>query len=449
MAEIRVESLRKTFGDFAAVEDSSFTVASGEFLVMLGPSGCGKTTTLRMIAGLELPTSGRILLDGEDVAFRRARERDIAFVFQLFALYPHMNVRQNIGFPLKAQGEPRAEIRARVEEAARLLRIDHLLDRPVSGLAGGDRQRVALGRAIVRRPKAFLMDEPLGTLDTELREVMVRELRELHNRIGATTVYVTHDQMEAMAMADKIAVMNHGVIEQFGTPQQIYARPASMYVADFIGAPPMNFVRFEGSAAAGADTVTVDGRPVRVPRLAEDTPGPALALGVRPEHIRFDADGRAPAAASTASSTSAPTRSSPSTPTTASSRPGSPPPPASRPARPSASPSTAPGSRSSTRRPAARSGARCMAEVVLTGLSKTFGKTRAVADLVADHRRRRVRGAARPDRRRQDHDAAADRRHRAPRRRAPSASPAAASRRWRRPSATSPSSSSSIRSTRT
>ena len=250
MAEIRVERLRKTFGDFAAVEDSSFTVASGEFLVMLGPSGCGKTTTLRMIAGLELPTSGRILLDGEDVAFRRAR----------------------------------------VEEAARLLRIDHLLDRPVSGLAGGDRQRVALGRAIVRRPQAFLMDEPLGTLDTELREVLVRELRELHNRIGATTVYVTLDQMEAMAMADKIAVMNHGVIEQFGTPQQIYARPASMYVADFIGAPPMNLVRFEGSAAAGADTVALDDRPVRVPRLAESA-GPALALGVRPEHIRFAADG--------------------------------------------------------------------------------------------------------------------------------------------------------------
>ena len=290
MAEIRVEHLRKAFGDFVAVQDSSFTVADGEFLVMLGPSGCGKTTTLRMIAGLELPTSGRILLDGEDVAFRRARERDIAFVFQLFALYPHMNVRQNIGFPLKAQGEPRGEVRARTEEAARLLRIDHLLDRPVSGLAGGDRQRVALGRAIVRRPKAFLMDEPLGTLDTELREIMVRELRELHNRIGATTVYVTHDQMEAMAMADKIAVMNHGVIEQFGTPQEIYARPASMYVADFIGAPPMNLVRFEGSAAAGAETVALDGRPVRVPRLAENA-GPALALGVRPEHIRFAADG--------------------------------------------------------------------------------------------------------------------------------------------------------------
>jgi multiple sugar transport system ATP-binding protein len=291
MAEIRVENVRKAFGDFVAVQGSTFTVASGEFLVMLGPSGCGKTTTLRMIAGLELPTSGHILLDGQDVTMDRARARDIAFVFQLFALYPHMNVRKNIAFPLVAQGEPKAEIRARVTEAARLLRIDHLLDRPVSGLAGGDRQRVALGRAIVRRPKCFLMDEPLGTLDAELREIMVRELRELHNRIGATTVYVTHDQMEAMAMADKIAVMNHGVIEQYGTPQEIYARPASMYVADFIGAPPMNFVRFEGRAAAGDDSVTLDGRPVRVPRLAEDTSGPELALGVRPEHIRFDAGG--------------------------------------------------------------------------------------------------------------------------------------------------------------
>ena len=450
MAEIRVENLRKTFGDFAAVEDSSFTVASGEFLVMLGPSGCGKTTTLRMIAGLELPTSGRILLDGEDVAFRRARERDIAFVFQLFALYPHMNVRQNIGFPLKAQGEPRAEIRARVEEAARLLRIDHLLDRPVSGLAGGDRQRVALGRAIVRRPKAFLMDEPLGTLDTELREVMVRELRELHNRIGATTVYVTHDQMEAMAMADKIAVMNHGVIEQFGTPQEIYARPASMYVADFIGAPPMNFVRFEGSAAAGADTVTVDGRPVRVPRLAEDAPGPDARARRPPRAHPLRRRRRARAAASTASSTSAPTRSSPSTPPTASSRPGSRPPPGSRPARPSASPSTAPGSRSSTPTTgrAIRSALAWLRSSSPASRSR-FGKTRAVARPVADHRRRRVRRAARPDRRRQDHDAAADRRHRAPRRRhhqhrRPPGRDAGA-----RPSATSPSSSSSIRSTRT
>ena len=203
-----------------------------------------------------------------------------------------MNVRQNIAFPLVAQGEPRAEIRARVEEAARLLRIDHLLDRPVSGLAGGDRQRVALGRAIVRRPKCFLMDEPLGTLDAELREIMVRELRELHNRIHATTVYVTHDQMEAMAMADKIAVMNHGIIEQFGTPQEIYARPASMYVADFIGAPPMNFIRFRGGAAARRR----DRAPARPRRRAcractRTSPETDLALGIRPEHIRFDDDG--------------------------------------------------------------------------------------------------------------------------------------------------------------
>ena len=262
-------------------------MAGGEFLVMLGPSGCGKTTTLRMIAGLELPTSGRILLDGQDVTMDRARARDIAFVFQLFALYPHMNVRRNIGFPLRAQGETRAEIGRRVDEAARLLRIGHLLDRPVSGLAGGDRQRVALGRAIVRRPKCFLMDEPLGTLDAELREVMVRELRELHNRIGATTVYVTHDQMEAMAMADKIAVMNHGVIEQYGTPQEIYARPASIYVADFIGAPPMNFIRFRGRAANGAESVRLRDRDIRIPRLEEDLGETELTLGIRPEHIRF------------------------------------------------------------------------------------------------------------------------------------------------------------------
>jgi multiple sugar transport system ATP-binding protein len=288
VAEIRVESLRKEFGSFVAVQDSNFVVGDGEFFVMLGPSGCGKTTTLRMIAGLELPTGGRILLGGEDVTMRRARERDIAFVFQLFALYPHMNVRKNIGFPLLAQGMPRSEIRGRVEETARLLRIDHLLDKPVSGLAGGDRQRVALGRAIVRRPKCFLMDEPLGTLDTEFRDLMVHELRELHNRIHATTVYVTHDQMEAMAMADKIAVMNHGVIEQFGTPQEIYDRPASMFVADFIGSPPMNFLRFHAGLARGAREIVVQGAEIAVPELREDLEPRDMVLGVRPEHIRFD-----------------------------------------------------------------------------------------------------------------------------------------------------------------
>jgi multiple sugar transport system ATP-binding protein len=288
MAEIRVENLRKQFADFVAVQDSTFTVENGEFFVMLGPSGCGKTTTLRMIAGLELPTSGKILLDGDEVTFKRAAERDIAFVFQLFALYPHMNVRKNIGFPLKSQGMPRAEIKERVEEAARMLRIDHILDRPVSGLAGGDRQRVALGRAIVRRPKVFLMDEPLGTLDAEFRDFMVRELRELHNRIGATTVYVTHDQLEAMAMADKIAVMNRGVIEQFATPQEIYDRPVSMFVADFIGSPPMNFLPLRAGVQRGARSLRVNGAAVAVPEIREDIPETDLALGIRPEHIRFD-----------------------------------------------------------------------------------------------------------------------------------------------------------------
>jgi multiple sugar transport system ATP-binding protein len=288
MAEIRVERLRKQFGDFVAVKDSTLTVENGEFFVMLGPSGCGKTTTLRMIAGLELPTSGRILLDGKDVTFKRAAERDIAFVFQLFALYTHMNVRKNIAFPLVAQGTPRAEIKTRVEETARLLRIDHILDRSVSGLSGGDRQRVALGRAIVRRPKVFLMDEPLGALDTEFRELMVRELRELHNRIGATTVYVTHDQLEAMAMADKIAVMNRGVIEQFATPQEIYDRPASMFVAEFIGSPPMNFLPVHSRLAKGAKTLRVNGATIPVPEVGEDVAETEIALGIRPEHIRFD-----------------------------------------------------------------------------------------------------------------------------------------------------------------
>jgi len=288
MAEIRIENLRKQFGDFVAVKDSTLTVGNGEFFVMLGPSGCGKTTTLRMIAGLELPTSGVIRLDRDDVTFKRAGERDIAFVFQLFALYPHMNVRKNIAFPLLAQGTPRAEIKTRVEETARLLRIDHILDRPISGLAGGDRQRVALGRAIVRRPKVFLMDEPLGTLDTEFRDLMVRELRELHNRIGATTVYVTHDQLEAMAMADKIAVMNRGVVEQFAAPQEIYDRPASMFVADFIGSPPMNFLPVHSSLAKGARTLRVNGATIPVPEVQEELPETELALGIRPEHIRFD-----------------------------------------------------------------------------------------------------------------------------------------------------------------
>jgi multiple sugar transport system ATP-binding protein len=287
VAEITIRNLRKTFDDFVAVEESTFTVGDGEFFMLLGPSGCGKTTTLRMIAGLELPTSGQILLDGKDVAQVPADKRDIAFVFQMFALYPHLNVRRNIGYPLVSQGMPRAEVRRKVAEVARILAITDILDRPVGGLSGGDRQRVALGRAIVREPKAFLMDEPLGALDSEFREHMAEELRALHDRMGATTVYVTHDQLEAMQMGDKIVVMNQGHVEQFGTPQEIYDRPASMFVADFIGSPPMNFLRFEATFPPGADSVVLSGVEVPVPRVAEGVGGRKLALGVRPEHVRI------------------------------------------------------------------------------------------------------------------------------------------------------------------
>ncbi|MBX9632541.1 MAG: ABC transporter ATP-binding protein [Burkholderiales bacterium] len=290
MAEIRVENLHKAFASFTAVRDSTFTVRNGDFFCLLGPSGCGKTTTLRMIAGLELPTSGRILLGDEDVTFKQASARDIAFVFQLFALYPHMNVRANISYPLRSQGMARNEVKRRVEEAAKTLRITHLLDHPVSGLSSGDRQRVALGRAIVREPLAFLMDEPLGALDAEFRELMCGELRALHDRLGATTVYVTHDQLEAMSMADTIAVMNQGVIEQLGSPQEIYDRPATLFVADFIGSPPMNLLRFEGRVGRGDRNVRLGGADVAVPEVHEEGAGGALVLGVRPEHVRLQDD---------------------------------------------------------------------------------------------------------------------------------------------------------------
>jgi len=290
MAQIRVDKLRKAFSDFVAVKDSSFTIEDGSFFVMLGPSGCGKTTTLRMIAGLELPSEGRILIDGDDVTLKRAAERDIAFVFQLFALYPHMNVADNIGFPLKCQRVARAEVRAQVREAARLLRIEHLLSSIVSGLSGGDRQRVALGRAIVRRPKAFLMDEPLGALDAELRRVMIEELRDLHDRIGATTIYVTHDQIEAMSMADRIAVMNHGVVEQIGAPQEVYDLPASLFVADFVGSPPMNFIPFEGAVRRGDKAVRIGGVNVDVPEVHEEGQAQSFVLGVRPENVALADD---------------------------------------------------------------------------------------------------------------------------------------------------------------
>ncbi|MEM7047960.1 MAG: ABC transporter ATP-binding protein [Pseudomonadota bacterium] len=294
MAEIVVENLHKAFGDFVAVRDSSFTVRSGEFFMLLGPSGCGKTTTLRMIAGLELPTSGRITIDGQEVTDKPAAKRDIAFVFQMFALYPHMNVYQNIAYPLVSQGVPKAQIKQRIEEVTQMLEITPVLRKSVSGLSAGDRQRVALARAIVRRAKAFMMDEPLGALDAEFREHMAQELRRLHDRIKATTVYVTHDQLEAMQMGDKIAVMNNAVVEQLGTPGDIYRKPASLFVAQFIGSPAMNLLPFEGAVVRGDTQVNLVDHCFTVPRQHANHRGP-MVLGVRPEHVRLSAEGGLPA----------------------------------------------------------------------------------------------------------------------------------------------------------
>ncbi len=290
MAQIQIKNIRKEFGDFVAVKESSFTIEDGEFFMLLGPSGCGKTTTLRMIAGLELPTSGEIYLDGEEISQRPPSERDIAFVFQMFALYPHMNVRKNLSYPLVSQGMARAQVKAKVEEVAGILGITDILNRPVGGLSGGDRQRVALGRAIVRDPKAFMMDEPLGALDAEFREHMAEELRALHDRMGATTVYVTHDQLEAMQMGDKIVVMNNAVVEQFGTPQEIYDKPATMFVADFIGSPSMNFLEFDGKVGEGATSVDLNGQPLGVPAQRRGASG-KLVYGVRPEHVKLNDSG--------------------------------------------------------------------------------------------------------------------------------------------------------------
>jgi multiple sugar transport system ATP-binding protein len=285
MAEIRIKDLHKRFADFVAVKNSSLVLEDGKFVVLLGPSGCGKTTTLRMVAGLEFPTSGRVTLGDEDVTWLRPRERDIAMVFQLFALYPHMGVRGNLEFPLRNEGLPRAEIERRVRDVAQILRIGHLLDARIGGLSGGDRQRVALGRAIVRQPKAFLMDEPLGTLDAEFRELMCVELRKLHERLRATTVFVTHDQNEAMALADHIVVMNDGEILQADDPQGIYNVPSCVFVARFIGRPPMNLLQVGGPVTAGMARVRVDGAAIDVPRT--EASAERALLGVRPEHVRL------------------------------------------------------------------------------------------------------------------------------------------------------------------
>jgi len=286
MAEIELRQVEKKFGELHAVKPMDLTIHDGEFVVLLGPSGCGKTTTLRMISGLETVTGGTIWLNGRNVTWRHPSDRDIAFVFQFYALYPHLTVRQNIAFPLESQGESRETIETRVKEVVGLLRIGHLLDLRPGSLSGGDQQRVALARALVRRPAAFLMDEPLGSLDAEFRETMRAEIKRLHIVQSATTVYVTHDQIEAMAMGDRIVVMSDAVVQQVGTPAEVYHKPANLFVARFIGSPGMNLVT--GQYADGVVSMPGSNR-LKVPPDWRGTLEEALGgtseviVGFRPE----------------------------------------------------------------------------------------------------------------------------------------------------------------------
>jgi multiple sugar transport system ATP-binding protein len=268
MGNITLQGVRKSFGPVCVIPDADLEITDGSFVVFVGPSGCGKTTLLRLIAGLEDVTDGRILIDGVNVVSVPPAKRGLSMVFQSYALYPHMSVRGNIGFGLKMAGMGRAEIARKVEAAASTLNLTPYLDRKPRELSGGQRQRVAIGRAIVREPKAFLFDEPLSNLDAALRVNMRVEIARLQRDLGTTTVYVTHDQVEAMTMADKIVVLNNGKIEQYGSPLDLYQRPANLFVAGFIGSPRMNFVKGRIAAEYGATTI-----------------------GVRPEHIAPALDG--------------------------------------------------------------------------------------------------------------------------------------------------------------
>jgi len=298
MATIELINVEKKFGDVHAVKPMNLTVRDGEFVVLLGPSGCGKTTTLRMISGLEAVTGGQILLNGRDVTWERPSDRDIAFVFQFFALYSHMTARENIAFPLQAQGERREVVRQRVEEVSRLLRMEHVLDVRPGALSGGDQQRVALARALVRRPAAFLMDEPLGALDADFRETMRAEIKRLHIDQHATTVYVTHDQIEAMAMGDRIVVMSDADVQQVGTPAEVYHDPANLFVARFIGSPGMNLVpgRYVRGVLHLAEGATYKVPDAWAPSLDAATRGDGdLILGFRPEAATVGVDSAIPA----------------------------------------------------------------------------------------------------------------------------------------------------------
>jgi len=287
---LELHDLRKTYADgTVAVKGLRLAVEEGEFVVLLGPSGCGKTTTLRMIAGLEIPTSGQILLAGRDVTALRPSQRDVGFVFQFYALYPHMTVRQNLLFPLESVGMPRAEREQRAQAVAQRMKIEALLGRYPGQLSGGDRQRVGLARAMVRRPALYLMDEPLGTLDADQR-VDLRDFIHIQQReLNVTTIYVTHDQEEAMNLADRMVVMEAGQICQIGPPNAVYANPASEYVADFVGTPGMNFMPGTARIEGGKGFVTPDGVAGSIP-LDRPLDG-RVTVGIRPEHVRRDPDG--------------------------------------------------------------------------------------------------------------------------------------------------------------
>ncbi|MEM8824092.1 MAG: sn-glycerol-3-phosphate ABC transporter ATP-binding protein UgpC [Pseudomonadota bacterium] len=279
MAEVILKNLTKRWGDFVGVNNQSLHVRDQEFLVLLGPSGCGKTTTMRMIAGLEEPTSGDILIGHRRVNDDLPKDRDVAMVFQNYGLYPHMTIRENIAYPLKVRGFSKSEIGPRVDRAAEQVELSDLLDRKPKALSGGQRQRVALARAIVRTPKVFLMDEPLSNLDAKLRVTMRAELKHLSREFKVTTVYVTHDQIEAMTLADRVAVMRDGEIQQLGTPDEIYNDPANLFVAGFIGSPAMNLVN---GRVEGGTFVTSGGRALTQVQAADR---PAAVLGVRADDI--------------------------------------------------------------------------------------------------------------------------------------------------------------------
>ena len=285
MASVTIRNVRKSFGAVEVIHGVNIDIEDGEFVILVGPSGCGKSTLLRMIAGLESITSGEISIGNRVVNTVPPKERDIAMVFQNYALYPHMKVFDNMAFSLKLRGTDKNEISRRVAEAAEILGLTPLLDRYPRQLSGGQRQRVAMGRAIVRDPQVFLFDEPLSNLDAKLRVAMRTEIKALHQRVGGTTIYVTHDQIEAMTMADKIVVMQGGYVEQIGAPLELYDKPTNLFVAGFIGSPAMNFLRGRVTQNGTGAVVTPEGETIPAPQAPGMEEGRDVILGVRPEHL--------------------------------------------------------------------------------------------------------------------------------------------------------------------